>query len=85
MLHEHDYEVNWDTQHLPSLSFRNENIPLYLREAKTNNRIRADIVFALDKKTLVALEVSVWNKQKLTKTQQQKIVKALERIEKSKQ
>lgn len=77
LLHEAGYEVNWHTQHLRSFAFRNDKLPLYLRQAKMKNRIYADIVFALDDKTLVALEITTWRKQNLAQSIRQQFEEAL--------
>jgi len=80
LLHEAGYQVNWDTNHLRSFVFRNKDLPLYIRQTKKyNNKIRADVVFALDEKTLVALEVTTWKKEKLSKKTKEALEKALMR------
>jgi hypothetical protein len=79
LLHEAGYPVNWDTNHLRSFAFRNKDLPLYIRQTKRyNNKIRADVVFALDDKTLVALEITTW-KRKLSKKTREALEKALMR------
>lgn len=77
LLHEAGYEVNWHTQHLRSFSFRNDKLPLYLRQAEMKNRVYADIVFALDDKTLAALEITTWRKQTLAESIKKQFEEAL--------
>lgn len=75
LLHNEGYEVNYDTQQCYAPIRRAEHLPLYL--VTSSRRRRADIVFQLNKDTLVAIEVTTWKIEKLKRSIKNRVYRHL--------
>lgn len=81
ILKEAGFDVNWDTQFCYYAGKRNPELPLYLHD--WSRRTRADIVFQLDNRTLVSIEVMTWDIQRLSEYKKKKAeYRALRRLKK---
>jgi len=77
LLHHAGFKVNWDTGQAFVPVQRTEELPLYLVDDA--RRRRADIVFKLDEKHYVAIEVTTWKVERISEYKRKKLRKRAER------